>query len=590
MATPYKITFSENNTLSTVGSYRIVSYDGYFKYVTSINSLSDSITGSNSQWVVQRSFRWSKDNTNWSLWIEYDELDQTPVTSLTFNKEDNLYIEVKFMIDDEAASPEIEIGTEISPEVAINWFDLSITEELPNPYIGYPGPTRGLCSNEYLIKPILFQNSQYTFNPYNVNQGINLYQDLSNMVNNMFGLDAVYYRVVPQRRSKDIVLKEWTVYNVDQEKCMKLVVPNNTFPDSKVTFNNFGIDFEQPFVVQVDKKYWEGFFGKGTMPQTRDVVYFPLQNRIYEIQSSYAYRDFMNQILYYKISLVKYQPKADTILSDEIANTLDNLTITTEELFGEEFSKQVERHTKPQQYVTITRDSDPIREVVLRAMPVNNYSFYNNWTLIFETYYDLLTPYNSSGVIEAVKYRPTVSMTSSQNRSFTCWFSPQNNIKNTSSTRNLLTGRNESGIGVDIDLAFSTASSQLLLTLDAEVYSFVIQKTLVADSWYALVVNWSSEFKQASVDVWETQVQTSQLLRISHEVKTLTAFEHTTDFNYRLKTSPLFLTNIRLFDNMLEDEHQNLVLSQLIVKDSEKAIIIDNAKPLLRLAQIAKPK
>jgi len=590
MASAYKLTFTSDNTLSTVGSYRIVSYADPFKYVKSIDTLSDTISGESAGHFVQRSFRWSKDGDNWSLWIDYNLADQTPVTGLSFDEADFLYVEVKYQVIDDS-SPIMDIGTEISPEITIDVFDMTATRKTPDPYKGFTGPPRGLCSNEYLIKPIVFQNTNATFNPYAVNQAINLYQDLSNMVNNMFGLDVVYYRVVPQRRSRDIVLKEWTVFNVDQEKCLKVVVPNNQFPDSKPTFTPFGIDFEQPFEVHIDKGYWEGYFGKGSMPQQRDVIFFPIQNRIYEIQSSYAFRDFMNKALYFKVALVKYQPKADTILSEEIQNTLDNMTLTTDEIFGDEMKAQVERHTKPQQYVTVTHDSDPTREIVLRTMPIQKFNLYNNWTLVAETYYDMVAAFGDEGVVDAVTYRNTSEMTSSANRSFSCWFSPQLNFKDANNTRYLLDGMGTNGLGVKIDLVWaSAASSQVLLTINGDVYSFIVGGSLDVDSWYALVVNWSSEFKQASVDVWRMQANTSQLFRISHETKNINAFSYESGSKFRLKTSPILLTNVRVFGAMMDQEQQNLVLNQLIVRDSDIAIVVDNAKPLLRLPAISKPK
>jgi len=117
-----------------------------------------------------------------------------------------------------------------------------------------------------------------------------------------------------------------------------------------------------------------------------------------------------------------------------------------------------------------------------------------------------------------------------------------------------------------------------------------LQKALNKDTWYSLVVNWSNEFSQASVDLYIQQYNSSNLLRISHEQKIIVPAVFDTDTNYSLMTSALNLTNIRLFDEMLEEEHHNIVLNQMVVKDSNKAIIIDNAKPILRLAKIANPK
>jgi len=60
--------------------------------------------------------------------------------------------------------------------------------------------------------------------------------------------------------------------------------------------------------------------------------------------------------------------------------------------------------------------------------------------------------------------------------------------------------------------------------------------------------------------------------------------------SWKLKASPLWMTNIRIFGRMLEEEKQNIVLNQMIVADSDEALVIDNAKPLLRLPRVTNPK
>jgi hypothetical protein len=598
----YALAFTSGNTLGYIGSYRIISYAEPFTDVVSIDDIFDSVSGETAGYYAKRSFRYSKDGTSWSLWIDFVPSNQSPenmapLRNIVFDPDLEYFFEFRYMVvDTPNYSPELDPGTQISPEITMESFDIEITFLQRDPYTGFNiRPVNGLCSDEFYTIPVLFQNKNYTFDPYNINRGIALYQDLSNMVNNTFGWMVNYYRVVPQTRSKDVVLKEWTIFQVQQEKCLKVLVPNNEFPDNKVNFNQFGIDFEQPFEIHIDRGYWESFFGKGTMPQKRDVIYFQLNNRIYEIQSSYIYRDFMQQPLYFKVMLVKYQPKADTIIPDDIATTLDDITISTEELFGEDMKNEIEKITKPQQYVTITYDEDPIREKVLRVLPITRADFYVNWTLVAEHYYAMTQPYlqYSGANIEAVKYRIKAKQLANESRSFTCWFQPQNNTKSSDKTRPLLRSMNASGLGVDIDLIFSqvnTSPSQIVLSMNADQYVFNLQKQLSKDTWYALVVNWSNEFAQASVDVYVQQQASNHLLRISHEQKTIVPAVFDTDENYKILVSPLNLTNIRLFKEMLEEEHHNIVLCQLVVKDSNKAIIIDNAKPILRLPRIANPK
>lgn len=598
----YALSLSTANTLSYIGSYRIISYADPFTNLTSFTDVFDSVSGETAGYYAQRSFRYSKDGSSWSLWIDFVPSNQSPenmspIRNIVFDPTMQYYFEFRYMVVvTPNFSPALDPGTMITPDITIDTFDVGIGFQKTDPYNGFNiRPVNSLCSDEFYTIPVLFQNKNFTFDPYNVNRGIALYQDLSNMVNNTFGWMVNYFRVVPQQRSRDIVLKEWTIYQVQQEKCLKILVPNNEFPDNKVNFNQFGIDFEQPFEVHIDKGYWESFFGKGTMPQKRDVIYFQVNNRIYEIQSSYMYRDFMQQVLYFKVMLVKYQPKADTLIPDDIAQTLDDITISTEELFGEEMQLEINKVTKPQQYVTITYDSDPIREKVLRVLPITREDLYINWTLFGEHFYCMNQPYMQfdGSNVEAVKYRVLAQQTATDNRAFTCWFSPQLNTKSNDKTRPLFRGMNASGLGVNIDLIFSpvtTAPSQIVLSMNANQYIFNIQKPLEKKHWYGVVINWSNEFSQASVDLYTRQNGSNTLLRISHEQKAITPAVFDTDTNYTLVVSPLDLTNIRLYNEMIEEEHHNIMLSQLVVKDSQKAIIIDNAKPILRLAKIANPK
>lgn len=584
-----KIVFS-NATLAAIGNYRIVSYAEPFQDVEEILGVEDDVVGIPAGGILVRSFRWSKDGISWSLWIDFTISDLTPLTGVVLADGDYLYAEFRYLIaDDPDQSPELEPGTVVSPEVTINSFDFLITYKTVDVYLNYTPAT--LCSDEFGKTPVLLQKT-FGFNPYDINKGVNLYKELSSMVNQTFGHEVNYFRVTPQLRSADVMFKEWTLKQSQAPKCIKILVPNNEFPDSKPQYNQFGIDFEVPFEIHIDRGYWEVIFGKNTMPQENDYLYFPLVNRMYEIQSTYIFRDFMQQPVYFKVALVKYQNRADVLKDADIMALIDDNTLSTDELFGEDMVKEIERHTKPQQYVTITHENDPTRARVNRNIPIVRYDFYNNWTLISEHYYNM-TELNrlDSGAV-AVEYRAQSKLTATDSRAFTCWFAPDSSIGG-NTTRPLLRGRNSSNIGMDIDLVYSTTQgqSQVKLTMNSVVTTFQLTGlTIEKDAWYAIVVNVSNQFAQASVDLWVTQSSTSELKNIYHKALPITATVYDAAEPWKLVASPIIITNVRLFSRMLEEEHQNIVLSQLIVKDSDKALIIDNSKPLLRIHTTTNPK
>ena len=59
---------------------------------------------------------------------------------------------------------------------------------------------------------------------------------------------------------------------------------------------------------------------------------------------------------------------------------------------------------------------------------------------------------------------------------------------------------------------------------------------------------------------------------------------------YELKNSSLKLTNIRLLRDTIEEEKHSLWLNRNIVRDSDLAIIIDNAIPKMRLPYMGQAK
>ena len=153
---------------------------------------------------------------------------------------------------------------------------------------------------------------------------------------------------------------------------------------------------------------------------------------------------------------------------------------------------------------------------------------------------------------------------------------------------------------------------EILSPFGAGTTSSIGQFIPTLDDWYGFVFNFSNLFKQYSVNVWQmlydpenSSAQTSDLglvhlkegitttkytYSISSDVETSNQVEtfQTDNNSYKILGSPLYLTNLRIFQNMIEKEKQSSILNQNVVGDSQLAIIIDNAKPVLKLPKIAK--
>ena len=130
--------------------------------------------------------------------------------------------------------------------------------------------------------------------------------------------------------------------------------------------------------------------------------------------------------------------------------------------------------------------------------------------------------------------------------------------------------------------------------------------------WYGVVVNFSNVYKQISANIWEITYdstdpndQTSKLKKVHESVRmftnniifeapanevtdTLSPFYETDNNSYKIYTGPIWLSNIRLFKNMIDIDTQSTVLNQNTVRDAQLAHIIDNAKPLLNIPKFAR--
>jgi hypothetical protein len=440
-----------------IGNYRIISWDNPFIGVTKFNgwlldtaNSSDFNEGSSinpNSLLVE--FRYSIDGESWSLWTSVGTAlsnvsnTESEIFSIDLDPAEKFYPE--FRLTSVLINPDGTLGyltdEPVDPSVVVLDFDMDLTYDGnylrsidSREVVVKPAPR---CSDQYSNRPVIFAENNFTFNPYAVNRALNLYQDLSRIVNKLFGFEVNYYSVQPQARGRDVILKEYTLFNVVDEKCIKVMVNNNQFPDNKINYDPFGLQFDEPFEIQIDRRYFGEIFGNGAQPRKRDIIYFPLTNRIYEINSTYLFRDFMNSPVYFKIELKKYQPKSNTFFQDPAyKEELEGISISTQDLFGAEIKSEEEKVTKPQQYVTTTyvRSTDPTRSYLYEDLSIVGFDLNNNWTIILNNYYDLessfvdrpeftFDPFKNRNVI---RYKTLPKLGEKEEICLTSWFSLRN--------------------------------------------------------------------------------------------------------------------------------------------------------------------
>jgi hypothetical protein len=324
-----------------------------------------------------RKIRYSRNKLDWSLWYVVSPENIGDAANIVLDAIDKFYFEVKYEYDDGTANA-------MPALLSINEIKLRFKQSSSTPNIFTPLTTSTVEQNISIIA-----NRDPSFRPYEVDSAISMFQDLSYFANQQFGHQVVYFRTVPESDSGDYVFKEWTLYKNVDRKCIKVLVPNNTFPEQAPKYTDFGMDFQLPFEIEVDHKYYQSIFGYGSEPRKRDFLYFPLINRMFEIQGSYLHKGFMMAPTYWKIQLKKYNPNIDMLLTDTSRTFLDNVIQSAEQLFGEKVSEAIEDATMPDQYQKITTTFDSSRKALhpdIKQKPLK-YTF--NFAPLIENYYDL---------------------------------------------------------------------------------------------------------------------------------------------------------------------------------------------------------
>lgn len=396
---------SEEYTLTESGEFLVITNNEPILDVKTIVSFSDVLTPNDDN--IIRSFRWGYDGITFSEWIVL--LDNNSFNKIRTDSYSRFYLEFKY---------------ELIGNISVTIKDLKfVFEFIDDKWLNFkPFPQaykRTSGNRHYPVK-----NNLFTRKPYDgQNPVIKLHEDLSYISNELYGHDVSYFRANPELESKDVIFLEYTIYHREDPKCCKVLVPNNEFPDNKYNFNALGPDFEMPFEINIDRRYFEHIFGHAKSPQKYDLIYFPLVDRMYEVQSSTIVRSFMSNPIWYKLNLVKYQDNTFIQQTPEIQDTLDKYTTGFEELIGHELKSDIEDIYNPIQTTIQSTHSDIVREYIFdEYVNIKKELILNLNTTISEYNYRFTDSYDIYGEVDGVRYAANDIWKIDDDRSFSCWF------------------------------------------------------------------------------------------------------------------------------------------------------------------------
>lgn len=166
------------------------------------------------------------------------------------------------------------------------------------------------------------ERTKNILNPYRQSEAQKtLYDKLSRTASDIFGFECMYFRTEPSK--PNITFKTYNLSQVIEQKMLKVVIRGNEIPDNKLRFSEFDIDFQDELELHIVKSVFEEVFGIGKEPNGNDYLWLPLTNHMYQINTVYPAKTFMQHAPFYKAILVKYENRANVVTDSNTDSIID---------------------------------------------------------------------------------------------------------------------------------------------------------------------------------------------------------------------------------------------------------------------------
>lgn len=374
-----------------------------------------NISGETNNVYFVKEFRYSSDGI---LWSDYKQLTNENLSNITVYG-GNIYLQYRFT----------QVG---NGNLSINSISLDVdyTKEVKSVI-----PECFWNNTVDSSSKIVFNSgTNNIFNPYALGQGVQMYNQLSALVSSMFGFCVLYFKTEANSRTRDVVLKEYSIEKVVAKDNVKILIPDNQLPTRELQFNSMMLDMPVQFEVHVVKSDFQKVFGKDSHPDPHDYLYFAnYVNKMYMIDSVSDPDDFGYASSYWRVSLVPYQEFSSIQFEDDsLLEETESLIFSAEGKFADEVEDEFADIRKDSQLNDIGdfgEGQDFLRECLEPNLRINTENVYNKWTVVSKQHYNLSTIDRGKNV---VRYRYKDNFSNNDERMITFWFRPKNIDKNIS--------------------------------------------------------------------------------------------------------------------------------------------------------------
>lgn len=440
---------------------------------------------------------------------------------------------------------------------------------------------------------------------------IQLYDELNKFINSTNSWKCTYVLTDADGKGIDHILHEQQIHNMIAIKDINIIIPDNQFPVDNLNFSGFDLDLIQSFEIHIIKDSFKSIFGVEFRPSKRDIVYICDINQLWEVEQMFPKRGFMNAEAYYRVIMKKYNEKS----SRQAANTqggkdskdfLDNITKHTslDALFGINETSEIKKSVKDVKAIVDNPAQQYTQKTLLNLVKKMDKAKYINTDILNASLtvakYAYQIPIKTKG-IKCIEYNYTDNIVSkSDNRAITMWFKTEQYDPMWDWT--LFSNYDyETNTGYKLNIY----QGALSFTFNNSTYSLPIA-SMSEDKWYSLCINVDQIQKKIELAVYTRQTEdaemlsNSKLLLFNKIILDIIPDEFTHNESMFIGGCDVFssvgirknwfVTNIRVWNQIITSDVRNIILNENIVNDTQLTILVDNAEEKLVLPNFGNDK
>ncbi len=435
---------------------------------------------------------------------------------------------------------------------------------------------------------------------------IQLYDQLNSFIQNTNSWKCTYILTDPDGKGIDHILHEQQIHNMISMKEFNVIVPDNQFPVDNMSFSGFDLDLIQSFEIHIMKSAFKNMFGVEFRPSKRDIVYLCDINQVWEVEQMFPKKGFMNAEAYYRVMMKKYSEKA----SRQAANTtdgqasrafLDSITKNTslDALFFGDVQNEVKKSTKDDKDIVDNASQQYTQKTIMSIVKNINLNkaayvvsdIWNASLIVSKNQYKMSIKSKS---LKLVEYNHTDKILGkADNRAISLWFKTEQYDPTFDWT--LFSNYDYTN---SLGYKLTIFQGALTFTLNNNSYSIPVGN-MGSDKWYSILVNMDQIQQKLELVIYTRQSETgkeltnSKLVLVNKMIFDIvpTVFTHTETmfiggcdtFNPQGNNKNWYITNIRLYNQVIDKDNKMNLLSSITVDDAHLTILVDNCEEHFQL-------